>query len=67
MCSDILPLNSRELVSQAAFALRGPKTTQACLLTGTDSSMKRKREVKGEDTSEADGKEKKSVFNWNLK
>lgn len=45
MCSDILSLNSQELVSQAASAPTGPawppNATGAHLLIGSDSGMEK--------------------------
>lgn len=48
MCSDILSLNSQELVSQAASAPTGPawppNATGADLLIGSDSGMAKPRD-----------------------
>lgn len=54
MCSDILSLNSQELVSQAAPPPTGPawipNATGADLLIGTDSGMEKPRDESVKDT-----------------
>lgn len=53
MCSDILSLNSQELVSQAASAPTGPawphNATGADLLIGSDSGMEEPRDESVKD------------------